>query len=142
MRELSTYEEALPIALLRAREATLSRFRAHVKDKGLTLEQWRVLRALAEHQALEPAALCDLCVLLPPSLSRINRTLEEMGLVEIVVGQDRRKRTIQISAKGRDKFQEMEQQSAAIYQDIRDAYGTEKLQQLTKLLRELQDALT
>ena len=47
MSGLRGFERSLPIALLRAREATMRLFKPHVDAAGLTLPQWRVIRALA-----------------------------------------------------------------------------------------------
>ena len=45
---------ALPIALLRAREAVMWRFRPLVAAASLTDPQWRVLRVLNEFGPLDP----------------------------------------------------------------------------------------
>ena len=47
MAETPQYDQSLTIALLRARDAVTALFREHVAAAGLTLQQWRVIRALA-----------------------------------------------------------------------------------------------
>ena len=141
MSTLASYEKALPIALLRAREATLSRFRGHVQDHGLTLEQWRVLRALAEHEQLDTRSLSTLCVLLPPSLSRILKTLEAKGLITVSTGKDRRHRFSQLTPAGRTLFEDMAAKTLHIHRDIEAAFGAEKLRALITLLDDLQGVL-
>ena len=45
MAETPQYDQSLTIALLRARDAVTALFREHVAAAGLTLQQWRVIRA-------------------------------------------------------------------------------------------------
>ncbi len=44
---MRAFSSSLPMALLRAREAVMRRFRPGLRDHGVTEQQWRVLRALA-----------------------------------------------------------------------------------------------
>lgn len=72
-RALRRFEKSLPIAFLRAREATMRRFKPHVDAHGLTIQQWRVIRTLADGGPLDSNTLAARCVILPPSLTRIFR---------------------------------------------------------------------
>ena len=38
---------SLPMQLMRAREAVMKRFRPHLTERGLTDQQWRVIRPLS-----------------------------------------------------------------------------------------------
>jgi homoprotocatechuate degradation regulator HpaR len=69
-------DRSLPLMLLRAREAVMDRFRPLLMRTGVTEQQWRVMRVLAEGGAMEAGAVARAACLLPPSLSRIIRTLE------------------------------------------------------------------
>src|SRR3954454_24618372 len=73
MREFSA---ALPMALLRAREAAMRRFRASMRRHGLCEQQWRLLRAHASVDTIEVPEQPHVAFLLGPSLSRILRDLE------------------------------------------------------------------
>ncbi len=141
MADTIRFDEALPIALLRAREATLSRFRGHVSEHGLTLEQWRVIRALAEHKQLTTASLSELCVLLPPSLSRILKTLEQRGLVKSAVGTDRRTKLTTLTDTGQALFQKMIGKTRDIHQELEELMGKEELSELIKRLTQLREIL-
>ena len=55
---MRTFSQSLPMALLRAREAVMRRFRPGLRCHGVTEQQWRVLRALAEE--LEQVSRCQL----------------------------------------------------------------------------------
>lgn len=72
----------LPQLLLKARENLICHFRPILKHFGLTEQQWRILRSLAEREPLEPRELCDLCQILSPSLVGVLARMEEMGVIE------------------------------------------------------------
>ena len=59
------------MALLRTREAVMWLFRPGLRSRGVTEQQWRILRALAHAGPLEVTELADATFLLGPSLSRI-----------------------------------------------------------------------
>lgn len=132
-------DRALPLALLHAREATLKPFRHELDKIGLTVQQWRVIRVLAEGKPCCATELAERCVLMPPSLSRILKTLTERELIERVEDSDARRRRVQITSKGREKYSIMSQKAAGIYDDLEDRFGTEKMETLLDLLNELYD---
>lgn len=138
---MKNYDRALPIALLRAREATLRPFRKELEQIGLTVQQWRVIRALAEGEALTASALSERCVLMAPSLSRILKNLTERGLIERVEDNDARRRMVQITARGRDKYASMAGRAAEIYQRMEEAFGPDKMEALLDLLTELREVV-
>ncbi len=61
---------ALPMALLRAREAVMARFRPLLDAHGINEQQWRVIRVLAEHPSLDATDLAQRANILAPSLTR------------------------------------------------------------------------
>ncbi|MEL7463385.1 MAG: homoprotocatechuate degradation operon regulator HpaR [Pseudomonadota bacterium] len=133
--EIRGYERALPIALLRAREATMRMFKPHVDAAGLTLPQWRVIRALAEGGAHDAAELAEKCAVLPPSLSRILTVLEKRGLLAREKGAgDGRRLVINLTDQGAALFAEIAPKSEAEYRRLEAAFGAERL---AKLLDEL-----
>ena len=139
--ELRGYERSLPIALLRAREATMRMFKPHVDAAGITLPQWRVIRALAEGGAHDAAELAEKCAVLPPSLSRILAGLEERGLLARDKGDDDGRRlVINLTADGRALFREIAPKSEAEYRRLEDAFGAERLAKLLSELNSLRDA--
>ncbi len=140
MREL---DRALPIALLHAREATLKPFRQQLdKLGGLTVQQWRVIRVLAEGGRPKNASeLAELCVLMPPSLSRILKALTERGLIERVDDSDARRRKVQITdAGGMEAYHAHAGRAAEIYKRLEaGGFGEEKMELLLDLLSELRE---
>ena len=55
------FDRSLPMALLRAREAVMSRFRPLLHAHGVTEQQWRVIRALVEADGLDVSAVSHRC---------------------------------------------------------------------------------
>lgn len=73
----------LPLLLLRAREVLMRQHRPALRARGLSDQQWRVLRVLREHTGgLETGRLAELSYLLGPSLTGMLGRMERGGLVK------------------------------------------------------------
>ena len=72
---------ALPIALLRAREAIMRLYRPVFRAYDVTEPQWRVMRALQEETPLDASEVSKRTCLQLPSLTRIFKTLDERGFI-------------------------------------------------------------
>ncbi len=137
MSDLRGMQQSLPIALLRAREATMRLFKPVVDAEGLSLPQWRVIRALAEAGALDASDLAERCAILPPSLSRMLQTLETRGLIARARTADARRRRIALTDAGADLFARVSPQSEAVYRTLEDRIGADRLQALLAELEHL-----
>lgn len=139
---LRPLRRSLPMALLRAREAVMERFRAMLRDRGLTEQQWRVVRVLAEHESLEISQLATHSFLLPPSLSRILKFLASRRLIRRqAVDGDQRRVEVSLTQPGRRLFRQVAPASEAIYRELEQAFGEERLEELYELLRDLERAV-
>ena len=135
-------DQSLPMKLLKAREAVMERFRPHLHAHGVTEQQWRVLRALAEHGELDAGALARLVTLKMPSVSRILNDLEARDLIsKSRSSKDLRLVNVAITATGQSLFQKMAQDSAKPYAEIEQAVGKKNYDQLMGQLDELLAAL-
>ncbi|MBT8130938.1 MAG: homoprotocatechuate degradation operon regulator HpaR [Gammaproteobacteria bacterium] len=133
---------SLPMALLKAREATMNQFRPSLREHDLTEQQWRVIRVLAEVQQIEASELASRAVLLAPSLTRILRKLEKDGLIRRdAVRDDQRRSTIQLTPAGFRKFATVAPESEAVYSRIESRMGRAKINELMRLLAELEQQL-
>ena len=141
MAETPEYDQSLTIALLRARNAVTALFREHVAAAGLTLQQWRVIRALAGGHQVDTTTLSDRCVILPPSLSRILRFLATEQLVENVPTSDRRQRVVRLTGKGQAMFDRTWVTSQEKYAAIEAAFGADETRQLVDTLNRLRACL-
>ncbi len=131
---------ALPMALLRAREAVMTRFRPLLAAHDINEQQWRVIRVLGEHAALDATELAARANILAPSLTRMIRTLTERGL--ILRARDRadgRRVMLSIAPKGRALLAEVAPESAAIYRRLEAEYGPDRVAELIDLLIDLAD---
>ncbi|MDD7969916.1 homoprotocatechuate degradation operon regulator HpaR [Roseinatronobacter alkalisoli] len=138
-RDLRKFEKSLPIALLRTREATTRLFKPYIDSHDLTMPQWRVLRALAEAEALDARTLSERCVILPPSLTRIFRSMTQRGLIRQVECTDARRHMVALTDAGRGLFEQVVQESEPDYARLASAFGPERLDMLLDLLNELRD---
>ena len=141
MADAPSYDDSLTIALLRAREAVTAQFRDHVAAGGLTLPQWRVIRALAGGTELDTTTLAHCCVILAPSLTRIIKTLEGRGLIEKVPARDRRQRVVRLTGDGEAMFTEMWAVSKTKYAAIEAAFGRAEMLDLVETLNRLRAVL-
>ncbi|MGK0260729.1 MAG: homoprotocatechuate degradation regulator HpaR [Candidatus Azotimanducaceae bacterium] len=135
---LRSFDQSLPMALLKAREAVMKKFVPALKAQGLSAQQWRVIRALQHQDGLELSELSTRCYLLMPSLTRIVKNLQARELVvRKIVKADQRRSTLYLSPEGKRLFKLIEPKSAERYDAIAAKFGTDKLEQLYALLDDL-----
>lgn len=137
MAETPRYDDSLTIALLRARDAVTAQFRDHVGEAGLTLQQWRVIRALAGSTELDTTTLASRCVIRAPSLTRIIRRLAGRNLVVKVPTRDRRQRVVRLTDEGEALFTRIWEVSQQKYAAIEDAFGRAEMRDLVVSLNRL-----
>lgn len=136
------FSQSLPMALLRAREAVMRRFRPGLRSRGVTEQQWRILRALAHSGPLEVTALAQATYLLAPSLSRILPDLEARELISRRQSDsDLRRAVVSLGPKGLKLIAAHAPDSEEIYESIARSFGRDRLDQLFTLLRELEETL-
>lgn len=129
------FARSLPMQLLRAREALMQNFRPHLRAQGLSEQQWRVLRALAEAGSMEINALGEICKIHPASLSRMLPLLEKDGRIERAADdRDQRYVIVSITAKGKMLFRKIARESEDIYAAIERRIGAREVNALYELL--------
>jgi homoprotocatechuate degradation regulator HpaR len=125
----------LPQLFLKARDSLMSHFRPILNHFGLTEQQWRILRALDEHEQLEPREICDLCQILSPSMAGVLARMEEMGLVERRrVATDQRRVQVRLAHKGDQLIDAMAPLIERQYQLMEEAYGKAVFEALSDAL--------
>lgn len=131
------------MSLLRARESVMRHFRKSLREFGVTEQQWRVLRALSTMPQMEVAELARATFLLGPSLSRILADLDHRDLIlRAADPNDLRRGMISLSTAGAALIDNVTPVSEAIYREISQRFGEDKLGQLQSLLAELEEAMT
>ena len=128
---LARTRRTLPISLLRARETVMERFRPMLHRHDVTEQQWRVLRVLDENEKMDASELAKGAAILAPSLSRILKTLEARGFIEMRkdLG-DGRRTLVSLSDAGSAFLAEAAPESAAIYAEIEAQVGRKRIETL------------
>ena len=134
-KTLPSTTRSLPIALIRAREGIMSPIREMLSETGITEQQWRVLRVLAEYGRMDTKTLADRSSLLFPSLTRIAATMREKGLVtQTRDDKDRRRQFIEITPQGQDIIDDHAPKAAQIVADFKETLGQDNYETLLDLL--------
>ena len=109
-------------------------------ETGITEQQWRVLRVLSEHDALDATDLADRASLHQPSLTRILKTLTEKGFIARAQDrQDRRRQVLKLTDEGRGVIQHNQAHATEIATALRDSLGADRFDTLLDLLAALDD---
>ena len=124
------------MALLKAREAVMVRFRPSLRAHGLTEQQWRVLRIMwVADKRLRPMELSQLTFISMPSLSRLLKTLEGRELIKrgSHVG-DLRGSEFGLTPAGHAIVAEIAPHSEETYAEIERLVGSKEIEQLYYVL--------
>ena len=128
----------LPLLLLQARESVIRRFRPVLNANGVTEQQWRILRVLAELGPTEPRELVRLCALSSPSLTGILSRMEALELIRRErVEADQRRVLVSMTPASRALAKRLAPQVDAVYREIEQQVGHDFLQQLQDTLDQL-----
>lgn len=101
-KPVSPLSEAIPVRLLRAREAIMQFYRPLFRATGITERQWRVLRSLFDQPFLEPSELAKRAFMQAPNVSRVLSELRTLGYVERVADDgDQRRARVTLTPEGR-----------------------------------------
>ncbi len=131
-------KRSLPIVLLQAREAVMSHFRPMLSRHGVTEQQWRVVRVLAESGVLDASELSRRAFILAPSLTRMIRSLQKRGLITRFRDKgDGRRVLLRLAPAGEALIREVLPDSMRIYSTLEERYGRERLEALVELLGDL-----
>lgn len=129
--DLAETRRTLPIALLRAREAVMDRFRPLLATHDITEQQWRVMRVLQETGESDATQLSQSANVLAPSLTRMLRALETRGFtVARKDPADARRAIITLTDAGRGFIRALAPESSAIYAGIEARLGRDRIEHL------------
>jgi homoprotocatechuate degradation regulator HpaR len=125
----------LPLLLLQAREAVLSRFRPLLKANGLSEQQWRIVRALIDFGPMEPRQIVQLCGISSPSLTGVLARMDELGWVRRErFDNDARRVMVTLAPKTRALVKRLAPSIDAVYNEIEALIGREFTQSLYQSL--------
>ncbi|PSJ65141.1 homoprotocatechuate degradation operon regulator HpaR [Kumtagia ephedrae] len=129
---------SLAIELLRAREAVMSHFRPILAAHDVSEQQWRVIRVLSEEGTLDATEVAEKAFILPPSLTRMIRSLEERGFITRQKDEaDGRRVLLRLAPSGQAVIDAVMPHSLRAYAEIDARFGAERRERLLELLGEL-----
>ena len=121
----------LPHLLLRSREALMAHFRPLLAESGLTEQQWRILRELAEQGPLEPRQLCQACSISSPSIVGVLARMEETGLIlRERMAHDQRRVRVSLTAPGRRIVRRLIPRIEQRYRKLEESLGLRSIQEV------------
>lgn len=132
----------LPLLLLQAREGVIAHFRPILNAHGVTEQQWRIVRALLEHGALEPRQIGSVCRISSPSLAGVLARMDDLGLVRRErLAEDQRRVRVSLTTKSRSLAATMAPQIEAVYAAIESHIGADFIDRFYATLDELIEML-
>jgi DNA-binding MarR family transcriptional regulator len=138
----STRDGLEALRLLSLVERTLTgRLEEALRTCGASLDQWRILRLLADRGGCPMTVVADHVLLLMPKLSKLVDRMVAANLVHRRSDpQDRRRVLIVVSERGRRALAEWDEATADVREQFRELLGADA-EQFGALLRRLQDGL-
>lgn len=128
----------LPRLLLQARESVMAHTRPSLREHALSDQQWRVLRVLGEHGAVETGRVAREAFILGPSLTGVLSRMERDGLIQRSRDpDDHRSTVVEATPQGRKLVKRLSSTIEKHYEWMEEALGKAKLAQLYSLLDEL-----
>ncbi|KAF1071034.1 MAG: hypothetical protein GAK39_01531 [Variovorax sp.] len=128
----------LPRLLLQAREAVMAHTRPSLRVHALSDQQWRVLRVLGEHGAVETGRVAREAFILGPSLTGVLARMERDDLITRSRDPaDQRRTVVEATPRGMKLVTKLSSSIEAHYQWMEQSLGKDKLGQLYELLDEL-----
>ena len=129
--------KSLNIVLIQAREALMSHFRPMLNEIGITDQQWRIIRLLAENGTMDFQDLAAQACILRPSLTGILTRLEKMDyVVRLKPSNDQRRVYLKLTRTGESLYESFCPRVDDRYDLLQERFGQAKLQQLGQLLQE------
>jgi homoprotocatechuate degradation regulator HpaR len=128
----------LPLLLLQTRERLMERFRPILNQHGVTEQQWRVIRALLDVDALEPREIGDICRISSPSLAGMLARMDDLGLVvRKRPAHDQRRVRVSLTAKSRALAARVAPGVEQTYRQMESELGADLLERLYRTLDEV-----
>lgn len=125
---LMPYPQSIAGSLLAAREAVMAPIRPHLRAANVTEQQWRVLRVLADSEALDAKGIADEALLYAPTVTRILKELADRGLVDRRVDpSDARRSIISITSQGQKLVRNTAKHTRILLDAYGEAFGKERL---------------
>ncbi|MGF6148926.1 Organic hydroperoxide resistance transcriptional regulator [Kingella potus] len=134
----SDKHNSINITMLQARDVLLSYLRPIFNGAGITDQQWRIIRLLAENGTMDFQDLSVQACILRPSLTGILNRLEQNGLlIRMKPSNDQRRVFLKLTPRGGRVFEDIRTQVDKCYEDLEQRMTREKMHSLHNLLAEM-----
>src|ERR1044072_2083687 len=118
-RTMRPFEQSLPIAWPRARQAVMRGFRRVLREYGLNEQEWRIIRALMEVDQIDIGELAERVFILKPSATRPVKNMQSRKLVNRhKSSREQRRAYISLTPEARDLFDRLAPKNEAEYSRI------------------------
>lgn len=125
-------------ALTRAERQVATELAARLDEMGVTIEQWRVLRVLADGQGHPMSEVATAALLPPPTLTKVVDRLVEAALVHRRSDlADRRRVLVLLTARGRALYRRLDRVVSGHAGDLEARLGAGDARLLSQLLDRL-----
>ena len=124
--------------LTRAQRALSRDLGAALEEEDATVEQWRVLRALADADDMSMGELAAVVEIPHPTLTRlVDGLVDSACLYRSHSTRDRRRVSVHVSDLGRDKLKRLDALAEAHERTLAATHGREVVEDLSALLSRL-----
>lgn len=136
----SIISDDIPRLLREVLEAVVAPFRSLLAEAGITEQQWRVLRTIADGPKMQ-LEIARACAIQPASLSGVLARMERAELVDRHRSTvDQRRQDVEITEKGQELMRCLGPQVALGYEQIARSVGAETLAALVESATAMRDA--
>jgi DNA-binding MarR family transcriptional regulator len=135
--------EHLAYLLAQANREINRQLEARLRDEGVPVEQWRILKVLSDGKGHSMGELADEVLLNHPTLTKmIDRMVSDALVYRVQAPDDRRKVLMYISERGKGLTQRLNALALSQEAHIAENYGDKATAELKRLLESLIDAAT
>jgi DNA-binding MarR family transcriptional regulator len=139
----TTLRSHLAYLLAEAEQAVNRGLAEALGAESVTVEQWRILRALSDGYGLSMGDLAAAVLMPHPTLTKAVDRLVEGALVYRRQDEvDRRRVAVFLADRGRDLVGRLDRQAAEHHRRIEDAYGAQRTERLMRELGRLVESLS
>ena len=139
----TTLRSHLTYLLAEAEQAVNRGLAESLGAEGVTVEQWRILRALSKGYGHSMGDLAAAVLMPHPTLTKaVDRLIESALVYRRQDEVDRRRVAVYLADRGRDLVRRLDEQAIGHHRRIEAAYGAQRTERLMRELGRLVESLS
>ena len=139
----TTLRSHLAYLLAEAKQAVNRGLAESLGEEGVTVEQWRILRALSDGYGHSMGDLAAAVLMPHPTLTKaVDRLIEGALVYRRQDDVDRRRVAVYLADRGRDLVRRLDEQAIEHHHRIEAAYGAQRTERLMRELGRLVESLS